>query len=1077
MLHKSFKPAKCKTALKLAVSRIKLLKNKREAQVKQHKRELAQLLQSGQDQTARIRVEHVVREEKTMAAYDLVEIYCELIAARLPMIESQKNCPIDLKEAVSSVIFASPRCSDIPELMDVRKLFTSKYGKEFVSAAVELRPDCGVNRLLVEKLSAKAPDGPTKIKILAAIAEEHNIKWEPKSFGENDAKFSQDLLVGPSTFEKATSVEPSQVHVPPVHDEKGPPNLHASVQLKPMHDASTNSYEQNASGSARKAGGKQSTTAGMSNPEIRSSGTGSQEMDFRDPYSENRSDFPMGRQNRKMEFKDAASAAQAAAESAERASMAARAAAELAELSNRENMTRQYSSGSHSSSGGGLTDEVPQEYAFHDEKHLSTGSVYSTFHRGRPGMHNEQISAREQHNLVGTPNEYYRNSHENGGKHAQSASLMSGSSFGDEKPLTKSSQMADIYQHNNSFEQENSYLHEVSMKKQASRTEEDFVTELHGDGDLNSENNYHFGDAWTNRQSRRASSSHLITPNDDHNDNLTSNDWKMGNKAAEDLFVTDEVNTQRNTVETSSYNDTSVLFDDSGSEEDDYKFDVDKKYKAEGSGLFVSSPGGKSQVDTFENKNSWNHGQNIDKKETSSSTQSHFSVVSERLNKSAVSSEKEDSLGVTFDDSDDQGSDSELDLVKSDVSGTFNYGNSVLDQIANHGALGSSSRNDKNVGTDTKSWLSPSPVGSNIVEEHSERKVDDNTVSEKNFGYDDSPSSRSSSKGRNSILGLDLKANIHAPQSPDTLNDTEALEESRIESGKELNYGTLKGGFRNKGYRRPPYIKNTLDEVSSSLGDISVQNETSLPSVRTSITSDAPVQDKYTREVSRGNRNVGLRANNRASDSDSYDLVASSEEIVTSTHEPRIQKKQSEAKKKSVTYFDSDNSDSEDGHPKQNSAILARPVGGISRRTSASSKTGTGLSSKDAPVTRGAGLGWKSSGVSFESKNQQASSTMKSSENWAGSNPGSAEKEASKPISEPNRSLNEEIRKSSARVQPSSSLPETVIQDSEVGQEASKSSNSDVDTPSKQTAGHVHPKLPDYDSFAAHFMSLKKGRQ
>ena len=37
-----------------------------------------------------MQVEHVVREEKMMAAYDLVEIYCELIAARLPMIESQK---------------------------------------------------------------------------------------------------------------------------------------------------------------------------------------------------------------------------------------------------------------------------------------------------------------------------------------------------------------------------------------------------------------------------------------------------------------------------------------------------------------------------------------------------------------------------------------------------------------------------------------------------------------------------------------------------------------------------------------------------------------------------------------------------------------------------------------------------------------------------------------------------------------------------------------------------------------------------------------------------------------------------
>lgn len=35
-------------------------------------------------------VEHVVREEKTMAAYEIIAIYCELIVARLPIIESQK---------------------------------------------------------------------------------------------------------------------------------------------------------------------------------------------------------------------------------------------------------------------------------------------------------------------------------------------------------------------------------------------------------------------------------------------------------------------------------------------------------------------------------------------------------------------------------------------------------------------------------------------------------------------------------------------------------------------------------------------------------------------------------------------------------------------------------------------------------------------------------------------------------------------------------------------------------------------------------------------------------------------------
>jgi vacuolar protein sorting-associated protein IST1 len=59
-----------------------------------------------------------------------------------------RTCPIDLKEAIASVIFASMRCSDVTELGDVRKNFTSKYGKEFATSALEVRPDSGVNRLV-----------------------------------------------------------------------------------------------------------------------------------------------------------------------------------------------------------------------------------------------------------------------------------------------------------------------------------------------------------------------------------------------------------------------------------------------------------------------------------------------------------------------------------------------------------------------------------------------------------------------------------------------------------------------------------------------------------------------------------------------------------------------------------------------------------------------------------------------------------------------------------------------------------------------------------------------------------------
>ncbi|KAL5660337.1 hypothetical protein ACJX0J_027462, partial [Zea mays] len=70
-----------KTSLRMAVARIKLLRNRKEVQVHQMRHEVAQLLEANQDMTARIRVEHVIREEKFMQAYDLIEVYYELIVA------------------------------------------------------------------------------------------------------------------------------------------------------------------------------------------------------------------------------------------------------------------------------------------------------------------------------------------------------------------------------------------------------------------------------------------------------------------------------------------------------------------------------------------------------------------------------------------------------------------------------------------------------------------------------------------------------------------------------------------------------------------------------------------------------------------------------------------------------------------------------------------------------------------------------------------------------------------------------------------------------------------------------------
>ncbi|KAL2235004.1 IST1 homolog isoform X2 [Sesamum indicum] len=189
--------AKCKTCLTLGISRIKLLQNKRDVHLKLMRKEIAEFLQTGQEAIARIRVEHVIREQNTWEVYEILELFCEFVLARVPILESQRECPTELQEAVASIIFAAPRCSDLPDLLHVRNLFAVKYGKEFIAAASELRPDTSVNRTIIEKLSVSAPPADVKLKVLKEIALEYNINWDSTKTETEFSKKPEDLLNGP----------------------------------------------------------------------------------------------------------------------------------------------------------------------------------------------------------------------------------------------------------------------------------------------------------------------------------------------------------------------------------------------------------------------------------------------------------------------------------------------------------------------------------------------------------------------------------------------------------------------------------------------------------------------------------------------------------------------------------------------------------------------------------------------------------------------------------------------------------------------------------------------------------------
>ena len=141
--------------LKMANQRIQITNNRKSANVKNQKREIATLLSEMKEEKARIKVEHVIREDFLIEAYELLELMCELVHERVKFIASEKECPRDLNEAVSSLIWAAARV-DITEMEQIKKQLVKKYGSKFAANA-ENNVDSCVNIRLFQKLSVQPP--------------------------------------------------------------------------------------------------------------------------------------------------------------------------------------------------------------------------------------------------------------------------------------------------------------------------------------------------------------------------------------------------------------------------------------------------------------------------------------------------------------------------------------------------------------------------------------------------------------------------------------------------------------------------------------------------------------------------------------------------------------------------------------------------------------------------------------------------------------------------------------------------------------------------------------------------------
>ncbi|KAL8750707.1 MAG: hypothetical protein Q9199_006896 [Rusavskia elegans] len=169
--------SKLKVQLKLSISRLRMVQQKDTAIAKQQRRQMAHLLEQGKEESARIRVENIIRSDITTELLEILELYCELLLARIGLLEP-KECDPGLEEAIKSIIHAAPR-TDVKELQQARQLLVEKYGKDFALEAVE-NSDGKVAERVVKKLKVEPPDAVLVDLYLKEIAKTYGVDW-PKA--------------------------------------------------------------------------------------------------------------------------------------------------------------------------------------------------------------------------------------------------------------------------------------------------------------------------------------------------------------------------------------------------------------------------------------------------------------------------------------------------------------------------------------------------------------------------------------------------------------------------------------------------------------------------------------------------------------------------------------------------------------------------------------------------------------------------------------------------------------------------------------------------------------------------------
>ncbi|KAL8621921.1 hypothetical protein ACOMHN_046125 [Nucella lapillus] len=231
---------KLKTNLRLTINRLKLLEKKKTELALKARKEIADYISAGKEDRARIRVEHIIREDYLVEAMELLEMYCDLLLARFGLIQTQKELDPGLEEAIASIVWATPRLqAEIGEFKAITDEFSAKYGKEF-AAACRSNSLSNVSEKVVHKLSVQAPPRALVEQYMVEMARSYDVPFTPDAsvMAHDEVAMAENMLIdfGAEKNEKGGGGGPSGgmgvMHPVPSHSQ--PPYPAAGAVPPPL---------------------------------------------------------------------------------------------------------------------------------------------------------------------------------------------------------------------------------------------------------------------------------------------------------------------------------------------------------------------------------------------------------------------------------------------------------------------------------------------------------------------------------------------------------------------------------------------------------------------------------------------------------------------------------------------------------------------------------------------------------------------------------------------------------------------------------------------------------------------------